>query len=127
MNNWTLTQVNIGDIFSSTIFACCASAIYYRGHYATEQRCTAADSDMLLFTTPILNQAPNQMVTTPSSTQMMSASIGSEKVIGSDLSMRASIVGGVLGSIIIILLLLLAICGGALLFLLRSRSMTPKT
>ena len=68
----------------------------------------------------------NQPVTIPSSIQMISASIGSEKVIGSDLNMRASIIGGVLGSIIIILLLLLAMCGGALLFLLRSRSTTPK-
>ena len=129
MNNWTLTQLNIGDIFSSTIFVCCVSAIYYRGHYSTEQRCTVADSDMLLqdlFTIPALNQTPNQLVTTPSSTQMMPASIGSEEVVSSDLNMRASIVGGVLGSIIIILLLLLAMCGGALLFLLRSRSMTPK-
>ena len=88
MNNWTLTQLNIGDIFSSTIVACCVSAIYYRGHYATEQRCTAADSDMLLFTIP----APNQMVTTPSSTQMIPASIGSEKIISSELNMRASII-----------------------------------
>ena len=94
------------------------------------QRCTVADSDMLLqdfFTVPTPNQIPNQSVTTPSSTQMISASIGSEEVVSSDLNMRASIVGGVLGSIIIILLLLLAMCGGALLFLLRSRSMTPKT
>ena len=130
VNNGTLTQVNIGDIFSSTIFVCCVSAIYYRGHYSTEHRCTVADSDMLLqdlFTIPALNQTPNQLVTTPSSTQMMPASIGSEEVVSSDLNMRASIVGGVLGSIIIILLLLLAMCGGALLFLLRSRSTTPKT
>ena len=130
VNNGTLTHVNIGDIFSSTIFVCCVSAIYYHGHYATEQRCTAADSDILLqdlFTTPAPNRTLNQPATTPSTTQMMPASIGSEKVVDIDLNMRASIVGGVLGSIIIILLLLLAMCGGALLFLLRSRSITPKT
>ena len=126
VNDWTLTQVNIGDIFSSTIFACCVLAIYYRGHYETEQRCTATYSDMLLFTIPAPNQTPNQLVTTPSSTQMMPTSIGSEKVVDIDLNMRANIIGGVLGSIIIILLLLLAMCGGALLFLLRSRSMTSK-
>ena len=129
VNNGTLTRVNIGDIFSSTIFVCCVSAMYYRGHYETEQRCTVTVSDMLLqdlFTTPAPNQTPNQPVTTPSSTQMIPASIGSEEVVGSDLNMMASIIGGVLGSIIIILLLLLALCGGALLFLLRSRSMTPK-
>ena len=72
------------------------------------------------------NQTLNQPVTIPSSTQMVTMIPGSEKVIGSDLNMRANIVGGVLGSIIIILLLLLAMCGGALLFLLRSRSMNPK-
>ena len=130
VNNGTLTWVNIGDIFSSTIFDCCVSAIYYRGHYATERQCTITDSDMFLLdlsTTQVPNQTLNQPVTTPSSTQMISASIGSEKVISSDLNMRASIISGVLGSIIIILLLLLAICGGALLFLLQSRSMTPKT
>ena len=126
VNNWTLTQLNIGDIFSSTIFDCCVSAIYYHGHYVTEQRCTAADSDILLqdlFTTPVPNQAPNQPFTTPSSTQMMPASIGSEMVIGSDLNMRASIIiGGVLGSIITIMLLILL--GGALLCLLRSKGVT---
>ena len=125
VNNGTLTQVNIGDIFSSTIFACCVSAIYYRGHYVTERRCTMTDSDMFLLD---LSTTQAQPVTTPSSTQMMPASIGSENVIGSTsaLNMKASIVGGVLGSIIILLLLLLAMCGGTLLFLLRSRSITPK-
>ena len=81
------------------------------------------DSDMLLLDLPTTQAQP---VTTPSSTQMMPTSIGSEKVVDIDLNMRASIIGGVLGSIIIILLLLLAMCGGVLLFLLRSRSMTPK-
>ena len=124
VNNWTLTQVNIGDIFSSTIFACCVSAIYYRGHYVTEQRChILTDSDILLqdlFITSVPNQAPNQPFTPPSSTQMMPTSIGLEMVIGSDSNMRASIIiGGVLGSIVAIMLLILL--GGALLCLLRSK------
>ncbi|MCG8620436.1 MAG: hypothetical protein MJE68_00360, partial [Proteobacteria bacterium] len=124
VNNGTLTQVNIGDLLS-TAFRCCVSAIYYRGHYEAEQRCTSTtDSDMLLdlFPTPAPNRTVNQPATTPSSTQMMPAS---EEIVGSDLNVRSNIIGGVLGSIIIILLLLLAMCGGALLFLLRSRS-TPK-
>jgi hypothetical protein len=130
VNNGTLTQVNIGDIFSSTPFRCCVSAIYYRGHYDTEQRCTATDSNVLLnlFTTPAPNRTviTNQPVTTPNSTQMIPASIGSETVASSDLGMRASIIGGVLGSIIAILLLLLVVCGAALLYLLRSKGVTSK-
>ena len=133
--NETLTRVSVGGVLSSVSFVCCVSVrytvYYYRGYqYEAEGKCASTDSNMLLpdsYITSAPNQTSNQSVTTPSSTQMMPASIGSEKVVGSDLNMRASIVGGVLGSIIIILLLLLAMCGGALLFLLRSRSMTPKT
>ena len=128
--NETLTHVSVGGIVSSVSFACCVSVVYYYGDYEAERKCTSTDSDIILpldlFNVPAPNQTSNQPVTTPSSTQMMPASIGSEKVINGDLNTRASIIGGVLGSIIIILLLLLAMCGGALLFLLRSRSMTPK-
>ena len=134
--NETFTRVSVGGALSSVSFVCCVSVwyyyrgYYYRGYYyEAEEKCASTDSNMLLpdsYITSAPNQTSNQPVTTLSSTQMMLTSIGSEKVIGSDLNMRASIVGGVLGSIIIILLLLLAMCGGALLFLLRSRSMTPK-
>ena len=127
--NETLTHVSVGGIHSSVSFSCCVSVVYYDGYYEAKRKCTSTDPGMLLpdvYITPDTNQTSNQPVTTPSSTQMMPASIGSEKVVGSDLNMRASIVGGVLGSIIIILLLSLAMCGGALLFLLRSRSMTKK-
>ena len=127
VSNETLTHVSVGGILSSVSFACCVSfTYYYLGYYyEAEGKCASTDSNMLLpdsYITP----DPNQSATTPSSTQMMPASIGSEKVISSDLNMRANIIGGVLGSIIIILLLLLAMCGGTLLFLLRSRSTTPK-
>ena len=126
--NKTLTHVSVGDILSSVSwFACCVSVVYsnyYGYYYDTERKCASTDSNMSL-PDSYITSASNQPVTTHSSTQMMSASIGSEEVIGSDLNMRTSIIGGVLGSIIIILLLLLAMCGGALLFLLRSRS-TPK-
>ena len=122
MNNETLTHVSVGGVLSSVSFACCVSITYYyyRGYYEAERKC--ASTNMLLPDSYIISGP----VTTPSSTQMIPASIGSEN-ISSDLNMRASIVGGVLGSIIIILLLLLAMCGGALLFLLRSKNMTPKT
>jgi hypothetical protein len=129
VNNVTLTHASVGGIISSVSFGCCVSIIYYyrEYYYEAERKCASSDSDMLLpdlFTTP----APNQTVTTPSSTQMIAASISrSEKAVSSDLNMRASIIGGVLGSIIIILLLLLAVCGVALLFSSRSKSMTPKT
>ena len=131
--NETFTHVSVGGALSSVFFVCCVSVRYmynYRGYqYEAEGKCASTDSNMLLpdsYTTTAPNQTSNQPVTTPSSTQMMLTSIGSEKVVGSDLNMRASIIGGVLGSIIIILLLLLAMCGGALLFLLRSRSTTSK-
>ena len=115
VSNETLTRVSVGGVLSSISFVCCVSVTYNFGSYEAEGRCASTDSNMPL--------PENQPVTIPSSTQMIS---GSEKVVGSDLNMRASIVGGVLGSIIIILLLLLAMCGGALLFLLRSRSTNPK-
>ena len=55
------------------------------------------------------------------------ASIGvscREEELKVDSNMRASIItGAVLGSIIAVLLLLLVVCGGALLYLLRSRDM----
>ena len=125
--NETLTCVSVGGALSSVSFVCCVSVrYYYRGYYyEVRGKYASTDSNMPLPDSYITSAILNQPVTIPSSTQMISTSIGSEEVIGSDLNMRASIVGGVLGSIIIILLLLLAMCGGALLFLLRSRS-TPK-
>ena len=131
--NETFTHVSVGGALSSVFFVCCVSVrymYYYHGYqYEAEGKCASTDSNMLLpdsYTTTAPNQTSNQPVTTPSSTQMMPTSIGSEEIVSSDLNMKANIVGGVLGSIIIILLLLLAMCGGALLFLLRSRSMTKK-
>ena len=132
--NETLTHISVGGVLSSVSFSCCVSVAYnYRGYYyEAERKCASTDPEMLfpdVYTNsesaPNQNLISNQPFTTPSSTQMMPPSIGSEEIVSSDLNMRASIVGGVLGSIIIILLLLLAMCGGALLFLLRSRSTTP--
>lgn len=137
VNNGTIThlayRVSVGDTLSSTFSACCVSAIHY-GYYETRRRCTS--TEILppdLFTTSTPSQALNQSFTTLISTQtnpsLITPSIGSEKsASGGLISMRASIVsiGGVLGSIIVVLLLLLAVCGGALLFLLRSRNTIPK-
>ena len=103
-NSKTLMMMNIGGLLSSTSYKCCVSAIYNYGHYVTEKRCT------------LIETALSESFTSPAS----------NKFVSSDLNMRASIIGGVLGSIIVILLLLLAICGGALLYLLRSRGVIPK-
>ena len=132
-NNGTLLQIlNIGDLLSSTSSTCCVSANYYYGYYETEGRCNSTDS-LSDFTTPAPNLPVtlNESFTAPTSTHvnssMMPASVESKSIVVSDINMQASIIGGVVGSIIIILLLLLAICGGVLLFLLRSRNVIPET
>ena len=82
-------------------------AVYYGyyayGYYNGETQCTSIGT-MNVFT----SAAPTEMF------------------ISSDSIMGANIVGGVLGSIIVVLVLLLAICGGALLYLLRARSVILK-
>ena len=103
VNTETLTHVSVGGILSSVSYVCCVSVTYYyRGYYyEAEGKCASTDPNMPLpdsYITSAPNQTLNQPVTIPSSTQKIPASIGSEKVIGSDLSMRASIVSGVLGS-----------------------------
>ena len=122
VNNGTLThyQISVGDLLSSTFFACCVSAIYYQ-YYETESRCTSTDSLSDLFTTsaPNLTITLNKSFTAPTSTHVNSSMMSASKnIVVSDINMQASITGGVFGSIIIILLLLLAVCGGLLLFLL---------
>ena len=134
VNNGTLTQINVGNLFSSTSYFCCVSTIYHENHryYATGRRCTSTDmlpSDS--FTIPAPTEVPNHLSTTTTTIQILKPNSSmipaAEKVGSSDFDMRESIlIGGVLGSIIVILLLLLAICGGALLYLLRSRSVIPK-
>ena len=128
VNNGTLTQINIGNIFSSTAYTCCVSAKY--GNSETEARCTSTDnmipSDSL--TTPASTEMPNRPFTIPTSTQILNSSMAPASISSYLSNMRANInvIGGVLGSIIVILLLVLAVCGGALLYMLRSRSAIPK-
>ena len=98
MINGTAMQISIGDLLSSTSYTCCVSAIYYR-NYETEEECTVISTETL-----------------------QSDSLTSPVLRSND---RADIIG-VLGSINVILLLLLAICGGALLYLLRSRHVILK-
>ena len=91
-------RVNVGDLFPLASYNCCVSAKY--GTTTAEITCTAIRSEDL--------SAPTEML------------------ISSDSNTRANIVGGVLGFIVVILVLVLAMCGGALLYLLRSRGVIPK-
>ena len=132
LNNGTLLQINMGDLLSSTSFACCVSAIFYE-KYETERRCYATSSELLpdLVTSLTPNQTLNQVFMTYTLTHStIPSSIGSdsEKVCQcSDLNVRTTpsvIIGGVLGPIILVLLILLVIlCGRALL---QSRDVTAK-
>ena len=102
-------RINVGGLFPFASYNCCISAIYYGhylgpylipnyGYYTAESRCTLLEA--------MTNAVSTEMVKPLSSV---------------DSNMRANIISGVLGFIITILVLLLAICGGALLYLLRSR------
>lgn len=116
VNDGNLTQITVRGLLSSTSYNCCVSAIYY---YETGRRCTSSEiflSDS--FTTP--TSGPTEMLKSNSFIIMMIPA--AEKVVSSDLNIRISVIGGVLGAIIIILLLLLAMCGGALLYMLRVKS-----
>ena len=105
VNNETY-RISIGGLLPFTSYNCCVSAIYYLHSYhniiITDTQCTSIE---------------NATVT---------SAVPTEAFINSDSNMRANIIGGVLGFIIVILVLLLAICGGALLYLLRSRGVIPK-
>ena len=108
VNNGTVMQISLGGLMFSTSYKCCVSARYY---YDTERRCSSMDN------------LPPEAFTSPASAQTFTtpASVDSE-FVSSDFNMKTNVIGGVLGSIIVILLILLAICGGALLYILRSRT-----
>ena len=97
--NGTATQISL-DLLSPNSYNCCVLAIYRYGNYVAERKCTSLTTEMLQsnsLTSPVLR-----------------------------LNDRSGIIGGVLGSVMIILLLLLAICGGALLYMLQSKSVILK-
>ena len=77
--NETLTHVSVGGVLSSVSFGCCVSVTYYY-HYEARGKCASTDSNMPL-PDSYITSVPNQPVITPSSTQMMPASIGSDKLI----------------------------------------------
>ena len=106
-NNGTLTQISVGVLLPSTSYNCCVSPIYYYGEYTAERKCSLTNSEIL--------QADSFII--PTSTEL-------EKFV--DISSHSNIIGGVLGSIMIILLLLLTACGGALLYMLRSKGVFLK-
>ena len=78
LNNETLTEMTLGNIFISTPFACCILTIYY-GYYETERRCNSTDSLSNLFTTPAPNLTVtlkfNESFTTPTSTHVNSSTM----------------------------------------------------
>ena len=90
------SRLSVGSFLPNTSYNCCVSAKYES--ITSEIRCVSIRSEDLLAST--------------------------ETFISSDTNTRTTviIIGAVLGCITVILLLLLAVCGGALLYLLRTRT-----
>ena len=76
--------------------------------------------------TILVNIIPLKLKCTSTGTMNAFISAAQMEMFISDSSMRANIVGGVLGFIIVVLVLLLVICGGALVYLLQSKNVIPK-
>ena len=122
-NNTFVAQ--LGGLFSSAIYyVCCVSAVY--GSYVADGMCAILPFQP----TNMTLESSLLAITTPSETLQDFASDPAISLITqtstSDSNERISIVGGVLGFILIVLVILLAFCGGALLFLLQSRSLILK-
>ena len=128
-NNNTF-RARIGGLIPFTSYNCCVSSIYYaHGYsgvsyvmedYTAEKRCilvTAIDSLTIVTVDAVTTVTPPEIV-------IPLQQSGDSNMKNND--MRVNIIGGALGFVIMILLLLLAICGGALLYLLRSKSVIPK-
>ena len=129
-NNNTF-RASIGGLIPFTSYNCCVSSMYYAHgylgasyvmeYYTAEKRCilvTAMDS----LTTVTVDAVTT--VTPPTEIVIPPQQSGDSNMKNND--MRVNIIGGALGFVIVILLLLLAICGGALIYLLRSKSVIPK-
>ena len=124
-NNTFVAQ--LGGLFSSAIYyVCCVSAVY--GSYVADGMCAilpfqptnmTLESSLLAITTP--SETLQDFASDPAISLITQTSTSDSKF-----NERLSIVGGVLGSIVIVLVILLAFCGGALLFLLRLRSLILK-
>ena len=122
-NNNTF-RASIGGLIPFTSYNCCVSSIYsnygYLGRsYTAERRCTSVAAMNSLTTVNAVTTAalPTEIIMPPQQS-------GDSNMKNND--MRVNIIGGALGFVIVILLLLLAICGGALIYLLRSKSVIPK-
>ena len=81
-----------GLLSSASHYNCCVSAVY--GSYVTDETCT------------LLRLSNEQSNLSQDSTT----------------ETRANVIGGILGAIIAVLLIIIFVCGGMLLFLLRSKS-----
>ena len=116
VNNNTF-RASIGGLLPFISYNCCISSIYGRYTYGPtadrERRCTPVTG---------MNSTVNVLPT--EITMPLQQSHGASNMNNN--YMRENIIGGALGFVIVILLLLLAICGGALLYLLRSKSVIPK-
>ena len=113
VDNKTFT-VQLGQLLPSpTYYNCCVGAEYISD--VIDEICMLANKtvpgSVSPGSIPTDSQVPNKFVS------------GKSHLTGDD---TTSIVGGVLGFITVVLLILLVICGGALLFLLRSRSLILK-
>ena len=89
LNNETLAEMTLGNIFISAPFACCILTIYY-GYYETERRCNSTNSLSDLFTSPAPNLTVtlklfNESFTAPISTHVnlstMPASVESKNIV----------------------------------------------
>lgn len=115
VNNKTFTTQLGGFLPSATNYICCISATHGSNGHVFDEVCIRTQVRPINETSKL-----SSSTLTPPEELIRETSFPSHLISGVD--NRTSIVGGVLGFIIAVLLSLLAICGGALLFLLRSRS-----
>ena len=98
------SRISVGDLNPFASYNCCVSVKYYHENYIDETQCTVIGT--------------MDAFTRAAKTEMFSQTKSSSKM--------EKLIGGVLGFIIAVLLLILVVCGGALLYLLRSKGMNPK-
>ena len=101
---------------SPTNYICCVRAVS-----GTQLSSTLIDEICTQVTVTVASSNPTEPLDRTSIVGEVTVTVASSNPT-EPLDRTASIVGGILGLIIAILLILLAFCGGALLFLLRSRA-----